>query len=92
MNDNTTNKHKSLITWKFNSQMNYQGEFHDMYYDGEYQSAWIQRMSPSGSQWAFCPGLVHGMSYHAVVRHSFAEAQADGIAWWAARELERYHG
>lgn len=78
-----------MITWKFNSNTNYQGEFHDMFVDGEYANCWIQRMNPSGSQWAFVIGLVHGQEGRIVVRHSFAEAQADGIAWWAAQQMEK---
>lgn len=82
---------KPRLTWKFNTSMNYLGEFHDLYCDDDYENAWIQRMTPSGSQWAFVVAITHGQNEDVYpVRHSFAEAQADGIAWWTAQELERY--
>ena len=37
-----------MIEWKFNASMNYLGEYHDMFVDGEYANAWIKRVTPSG--------------------------------------------
>jgi hypothetical protein len=80
-----------VIEWKFNANMNRQGEFHDMFVDGEYASCWIQRHTASGSQWRFAVALSENglKEYHSRIRDTFAEAQNDGIAWWAARQLER---
>ena len=80
-----------MIEWRFNAKMNYQGEFHDMFVDGEYANCWIQRYSPSGSQWLFVVSLhLQNSNWHNTpMRHSFAEAQNDGIAWWAAQQLDR---
>jgi hypothetical protein len=80
-----------VIEWRFNAGMNYLGEYHDMFVDGEYASCWIQRYSPSGSQWLFVVSLrlQNDVYIASPMRHTFAEAQNDGIAWWAARQLER---
>ena len=80
-----------MIEWKFNASMNYLGEYHDMFVDGEYANAWIKRVTPSGSQWRFSVVLSeHNLrEYHSQIRDTFAEAQQDGIAWWAARQLEK---
>jgi len=80
-----------MIEWKFNASMNYMGEYHDMFVDGEYASCWIQRHTASGSQWRFAVALSENglKEYHSRIRDTFAEAQNDGIAWWAARQLER---
>jgi len=79
-----------MITWKFNATMNYLGEYHDMFVDGVYANCWVQRHTASGSQWRFAVGLSqHDIKeYHSRIRDTFAEAQQDGIAWWAARQLE----
>jgi hypothetical protein len=80
-----------VIEWKFNANMNRQGEYHDMFVDGEYASCWIQRHTASGSQWRFAVALSENglKEYHSRIRDTFAEAQNDGIAWWAAQQLAR---
>lgn len=80
-----------MIEWKFNASMNRQGEYHDMFVDGEYANAWIKRHTASGSQWRFSCALAENnlREYYSRIRDTFAEAQQDGIAWWAARQLEK---
>lgn len=83
------------ITWKLNDRMSTNStSFYDMYIDGEYVHAWVNKTPFMGyTRHNFFASSAHsfdagGASYSGPYRRTLDEAKADGYAWAAGVMLE----
>lgn len=75
------------ITWELDDSEKFSNiKPYDMYVDGKRVYAWLC-FYISSRTWKFQGAKVIEEYPERATR---AEAQADGIAWWTAQELERY--
>ncbi len=83
------------ITWKLNDRMSTNSTiFYDMYLDGEYVHAWVNKTTfITSTRYYFYASSVHrfdgiGETYSGTHRRTLDEAKADGYAWAAGVMLE----